>query len=89
MSFSIGTVLLVLQKNWQTTSQYNENERKKQQKLKARFDEAEKRAWQTERKLEEATAAKVELEMNGRLKTCLRATETGMSFSVSTQGSKS
>ena len=77
-------------KNGKQLTNIIENERKKQQKLKARLDEAEERAWQAERELEEATVAKVELEMkNGRLKKGLRATETGMTFSVSTQGSKS
>ena len=63
------------------------NERKKQQKLKARLDEAEERAWQAERKFETTTAAKVELELkNGRLKKCLRVAKnpTSMTFSVST-----
>ena len=65
-----------------------ENERNKQLALKALVDEAEERAWQAERKLEEATAAQVALEMKyGRLKKRLRAAETGTTFSVSTQGS--
>ena len=66
-----------------------ENERKKQLVLKARLDEVEKRVWQAERKLEEAIAAQVELEMKyGHLKKGLWVAETGTNFSVSTQGSK-
>ena len=62
---------------------------KKQLALKARLDEAEERAWQAKRKLEEVTAAQVELEMkNGGLKKRLCIAETGTTFSVSTQGSK-
>ena len=54
--FPIDTVSLVLQKNWQQLANIIENERKKQLALKARLDEVEERAWQAERKLEEATA---------------------------------
>ena len=65
-----------------------DNERNKQVALKARLAEAEERAWEAERKLQEATAARVELETKyGWLNKHLRAVETNTIFSVSTQGS--
>ena len=66
-------------------------ERKKQQKLKARLDEAEERVWHAQRKFETATATKVELELkNGRLKKrlCAAKNSTDMTFSISIQDSK-